>query len=252
MRILILPLVSLAMFLADVSPSHAQDAPPTWRPLEIFGCTFVEDADMSDLDPVIENWNEWMDERGIDDYFAELLIPNFTATSFPFEILWLGVWENGGAMAGLQQWFTEAEGLEEDFAEVVDCPLHLGMAATNVKPPAEPEGVVPVLFSDCTIHEGRTGPEARRALIEWTEYLTENGSDAGHWILRPGVGEEADASYSFKWVRAYSSYASLGHDFELVYNGGGFARLGDITGRVMSCDYPRVYNSRVLREMAED
>ncbi len=115
-----------------------------------------------------------------------------------------------------------------------------------------PTGIVPVEFTNCTVNEGRTGGEAHNAIIQYTEFLTENGSDAGHWIMRPGIGEEADADYTFKWITAYTSYASIGHDFDLYYNGGGAQRLNQLTGRIMSCDSARLYNSRVLREGAED
>ena len=242
---------SLVMLLGSTG-AQAQDGPPSWSPLEIYGCNFVDDADMDDLNRVIDTWNEWMDEDGVNDYAAILLSPFFTAASFPFDVLWVGIWENGAALSSLQRWLSEGGDVQDDFADVVDCPLHLGMAMNNIKPPGEPNGIVPVEFSDCKVSDGRIGPEGRNALVEWSEFLTENGSDAGHWILRPGVGEEADADYTFKWVTAYSSYESVGHDFELFFNGGGVQRFTELTGRVMSCDSPRMYNSRVVRQIADE
>jgi len=245
-------LVTSLTMLLGTTCAYAQGGPPTWAPMELYGCNFVGNADMDDLNTVIETWNEWADENGVDDYTALVLSPHFTAASFPFEVLWVGLWDNGAALGGMQQWLTEGGEVQDDFQEVLDCPLHQAFAITNIKPVGEPDGIVPVEFSNCTLHEGRIGPEARNALIEWTEYLTENGSDAGHWILRPGPGEVADADYSFKWVRAYSSWGSIGHDFELNLNGGGFQRFGELTGRVMSCDSSRIYNSRLVRESAEE
>ena len=237
--------------LLGTTGTYAQDA-PTWAPLEIIGCSFVDDADMGDFDAVVETWNEWMDDNGMNDYTAYVLSPHFTAASFAFDLIWVGVWDDGAALSSMQQWLTEGGDVLENFLEVTECLLHQAFAVTNIKQPGEPTGVVPVEFSNCTLHEGRVGPEARNALIEWTEFLAENGSDSGHWILRPGPGLEADDDYSFKWVTSYSSWESIGHDFELYFNGGGAAHLNDLTGSVMSCDSSRLYNSRMVRESAEE
>lgn len=242
------------MLLAQVTAVYAQPAPASWAPLEIFGCTFVGERDMSDLDPVIEAWNLWMDDNDIDTYTALTLTPHFTSAEFPFDILWVGAWADSTALGELQLWLEEGGEVQSDFAAVVDCPLHQGLAVTNIKEPAEQagEGLLPVAFTNCTILEGRTGPEARNALTEWTEHLTENGSDAGHWLLRPGPGEDPEADYSFKWVTGYSSWASVAHDFELYYNQGGDRMLDELTGRVISCDAPRFYNGRVVRQAAQE
>jgi hypothetical protein len=240
------------LLMISMTSVYAQDEPPTWAPLELFGCNFVEGADMDDLDAVIDNWNDWMDENGLDNYTGVVLSPHFTAGPFPYDVLWVGVWEDSAALGGTQQWLAEGGEIQDDFAEVVQCPLHQAFASNNVQPPAEATGIVPVAFSNCTINEGRIGPEARAAIVEYTEYLAEHGSVNGHWILRPAAGEQADADYSFKWVRSYSSWSEVGEYFDLLYNGGGIQRLGQITGRVMSCDSPRLYNSRLVRENAEE
>jgi hypothetical protein len=250
-RQIVLLVTSCAMLLG-ITSTYAQENPRTWAPSEIFGCTYADGADEDDLNGVIETWNEWMDANGNNEFTAILLSPYFTAASFPFEVLWVGIWENGAALAGIQQWLAEGGEVEEGFVNVLDCPGHSGMAINTVKELGEPTGIVPVEFTNCTVNEGRTGGEAHDAIIEYTEFLTENGSDAGHWIMRPGVGEEADADYTFKWVTAYTSYASLGHDFDLHFNGGGAQRLNQLTGRIMSCDSARVYNSRLLRESADN
>lgn len=239
--------------LVGMGSANAQDGPPTWNPIEIYGCNYVDGADMSDLDGVIATWNAWMDDNGFNNYAAFVLSPHFTAASFPYEVLWFGVWPDGAALAGTQQWLAEGGPVQEDFAEVIACPLHQAMAMSNLKEIGEvAEGdIVPVEFTDCTVNEGRIGPEAGGALIEWTEILTQNGSDAGHWVLRPGPGEEPDADYSFKWLTAYPSWASAGRDFEFYFNGGGEQRLAQLASRVFSCDHPRMYNSRLVRNIAD-
>ena len=240
------------LLMVAMTSVNAQDEVPMWAPLELYGCNFVDGADMDDLNAVIDTWNEWMDENNIDSYTAVVLSPYFTAGSFPYSVLWIGVWEDGAALGGTQQWLSEGGEIQDDFGEVIECPLHQAFAVNNVQEPAEAAGIVPVAFSNCTINEGRIGPEARAAIVEYIEFLADNGSVNGHWILRPAAGEELEADYSFKWVRAYSSWNEIGGYFDLLFNGGGFQALGEITGRVMSCDSPRVYNSRLVRQMAED
>jgi hypothetical protein len=70
---------------------------------------------MDELNRVIDAWNSWMDSNGRNDYTAIVLTPHFTAASFPCEVGWLGVWKDGGALAGLQEWLTEGASINEDF-----------------------------------------------------------------------------------------------------------------------------------------
>lgn len=244
---------SLAVFFV-FHDSQAQQTAPTWSPVEILGCTFVDGAGLDELDRVIAAWNRWMDDTGIDTYSAFVLTPQFTAASFPYEVGWLGVWADGEALAGLQQWLTDGAAINEDFMEVIECPLHQAMAITEVRDIGEvAEGdIVPAEFTNCTLEEGRMGPEALAAVSEWADYLAENGSQSGHWLLRPGPGEDPEATYSFKWISAYPSWAAVGRDFEQYFNGGGSSRLNELTGRVFSCDAPRMYNTRNVRAMAEE
>ncbi|HEY5622928.1 MAG TPA: hypothetical protein VIV14_04130 [Gammaproteobacteria bacterium] len=239
--------VSGALVLGQNTAS-AQQGPLTWAPLEIYGCTFNDGSNMDDLDAVIDTWNEWMDENSQNNYTAIVLMPQYVAGSFAYEVLWVGAWQDSAAIAGMQQWLTEGSEINAEFGEVVTCPLRQGFAVANVKPPAEAEDIAPVAFQNCTIAENRGGLDARIAITEFGEFLSEQGHEGGQWILRPAAGEEADASYSFKWVRSHPSYAALGSYFDIIFNRGGFQRLGELTGNVMSCDSPRVYNARVVRE----
>ena len=48
-------------------------------PVETFTCNYRAGMGPADLDKVIENWNEWMDDNGREDYFAVTLTPHYTA-----------------------------------------------------------------------------------------------------------------------------------------------------------------------------
>jgi len=243
--------------LLGISGALAQDGPPTFTPVEIIGCNFIGNNDMSDLTPVIENFNEWADEAGIDNYTAIISEPFFRNAQFPYDFLWIGMFADGAALGSvLHQWVNQSDDLPAQFDEVVDCPSRAGYASVSLKAASgegdgvEDGGKFILEFTNCTVHENRTGPEAAGAIREWIDYLTENGSSSSHSLLVPGPGEASDADYSFKWLKAHSSYISLGKEFELNLNNGGIGMRNDLFGRVMSCDSSRIYNSSFARESA--
>lgn len=218
-----------------------------WSPVEVYGCTYNDEPDENELSEAIESFSEWADDRGIYDYTAIVLDPYYVSASYPFDFLWVGLWDDATGLANIQQWLAEGAEVREQFAEVAQCPLHQTYITTRVKEPAEPTGIIPVEVSTCSVTEGRLGMEGGAAVAEWSMYLTESGSESGQWIFRPGWGDESGADYTFKWVKSYPSWASLGRDMEHFLNGGGEQRFGDIAGPVVDCDSPRVYLARIVR-----
>ncbi len=250
-----LGIVLVSSALTAVFAMGSALAQPTFTPTHLVPCTFTDGNDFSDLQGVIDGWNEWADESGIDDYTAILLQPFFRNAQFPWDYIWYGLFADGEAMgSGFNQWVNQSGDLPEQFAEVADCPAHLGLSSVTLKAPTgEGDGVEDggnfiIEISNCTVHENRTGPEAAAGIREWIEYLTENGSNSNHSLLLPGPGEATDASYSFKWVMGYSSWISLGAEYEISLNNGGIGRYNDIFGRLMDCDSSRIYNGSFIRE----
>jgi len=237
------------VLLFAVSGANAQENPRTWAPMEIIGCTFINDAGMDEFDRAVESWNNWMDRNDMNNYAAFVLTPQFVSPESEYDVGWLGAWADAASLADMQTWLTDGGDVRAEFDEVVDCPLHQALAINNVKPIGEvTEGsVVPVEFTNCTLNAGQGGAAAHDAIIRWTEYLTANGSNAGHWVMRPGPGEIPDAGYSFKWSVAYPSWADAAHDFDLYFNQGGDQRMAALLGPYFSCDNSRVYNSQNVR-----
>ena len=170
-------LVTSIGVLLGISGALAQDGPATFTPVEIIGCNFVGNNDMSDLTPVIENFNEWADEAGIDNYSAIISVPFFINAQFPYDYLWIGMFADGAAMgSGFHQWVNQSGDLPAQFAEVVDCPSRAGYASTSLKAASgegdgvEDGGKFILEFTNCTVHENRTGPEAAGAIREWISY----------------------------------------------------------------------------------
>ncbi len=222
--------------------------------MEIVGCTFIDGAGMDDLDRVVDSWNDWMDENGIDNYSAYLLTPQFVSAENEYDIGWLGAWADAASLGDMQTWMESGGDVREDFNEVLNCPMHQALAVNNVKSPGEiPDpSIVPVEFANCTLNEGQGGSAAHDAIIRYTNYLTQNGSNSGHWVMRPGPGEVPDASYSFKWVAAYPTWADAAIDFELYFNQGGDQIMSRYLSPYFSCDNSRVYHSRNIREMVTE
>ncbi len=254
---IILVTAAVTTFLG-ISGAVAQDGPPTFAPVEIIGCTFDEGNDMDDLMPVIDDWNEWADEAGIDGYTAIISVPFFRNAQFPYDFLWVGIFSDSTALGSvLHQWVNQSGDLPEQFSEVVDCPSRTGFSSVTLKAAGgegdgvEDGGKFILEFTNCTVQEGRTGPEAADGIRGWIEYLTDNGSNSSHSLLLPGPGEAADADYSFKWLRGYSSYISLGREYELSINNGGIGRRNELFGPLMTCDSSRIYYSSFVRESEE-
>ena len=237
--------------LLGISGASAQDGPPTFSPFEIIGCNF------DDLMPVVDDFNEWADEIGLDGYSAFISVPFFRNGQFPWDFLWMGAFSDGEAMgSGFHQWVNQSGDLQEQFEEVTTCPMRIGLASTTIKAPTgdgdgvEDGGKIITQFTNCTVHEGRTRGEGAGAVREWVDYLTGKGSRSSHWLMVPGPGEATDADYSFKWMTIHSSWVSAGGEFEMALNDGGLGMRGEILGRVMSCDSPRIYNTTFVREAA--
>ena len=230
----------------------AQEGPPRFTPIQLYGCNLVDGSELSDLEGPFNELNEWMDEEGVDDYTLVNMVPFYMNGNFPWDLLILGAWPSGESMgAGLNRWVSDGGELRESFSEVIDCPMHQGFASIVLNEPGgDDDGNFAISFSNCTVADGRTGPEGVGGIREWIEYEQERGLDVPHWIALPGPGESADATYTYKWITAYDSYETLGDLYEIRMNDGGLGAYNNIFSRLLSCDPPRIYNGRMIRAAA--
>ncbi|MBT8101052.1 MAG: hypothetical protein KJO82_14955 [Gammaproteobacteria bacterium] len=110
---------------------------PNFVPVETFTCKFKDGADHDDLNDVIEEWNTYMDDEGVDNYFAATVQPHYVG-EFAFDIGWLGAWADGNAMgAGTDNWLSTGGELNAKFLSVLDCQSHTNFASVNLKPPKD-------------------------------------------------------------------------------------------------------------------
>ena len=224
--------------------------------VEIYGCTYRANNDMGDLLAVTRRWNTWADQRNFTDYSAQILTPYFYSTAFPYDVIWLGVYRNAEALgAGEAAWLAEGGEMNAAFGEVVECSVHAQYAGLPTHLPAQPppdsDAVPLVSFQDCSLENERTVPEALQAHREWGDYLAERGSDLFSGVLFPIAGEDPDADYTYKAVTAYPSAVARARALAAL-GGGGLQRAGQIFGRNVNCDTPRIYTSNSVRDMAED
>lgn len=227
-------------------PSYAQvteDSMGKVVPVHLYICNFVGRKGPSDLNKVIANWNLYMDERNSTNYAAWTLAPYHYGGDNTFDVAWLGVYTDGNALgAATDQWLAEGAELRDDFAEVLDCVAHLGMASAMYKRPADTgtpaTGIITIM--DCKLNEGHRYEDIQAAEVQWAEHMTRSGSTAGtyHWFPQFGGG---NAEFDYKVVNAYASYAELGADWERFANGGGRAASEETFGDIDECDDARVY-----------
>jgi len=119
----------------------------------------------------------------------------------------------------------------------------------NIRPPAdswpEKEGVA--AFSNCTLGEGKTVPDAMEIHQAWSKHLDATGSKAGMWAFFPGAGNN-DVDWNYKIVMSHPDYISYGADWENFTNGQGWRKAMEMgSGNVVRCDSPRVYHSVTVR-----
>ena len=233
--------------LAD---SHEGDAAePRWfAPVNAWTCDYRDGKGPADLEPVIDNWNAWMDDNDQTEYFAVTLTPVYFGEN-TFDVGWLGSWPGGSSMGrGMEIWFNEGQGVAAQFFEVLDCGSHSNFASAELKDPGgdgPPDNIV-VAFTDCTVNEGVEWDAVWAGLDSWAAYQEEHGYGEGTWIMFPAYGG-GDADFDFKIVSGYDSHTEMGDDYELYVKRADYFKYGELLGSLIECDDARLYNGTVRR-----
>ncbi len=248
-------LVATALLFAVPTPvlADGHEAGPGATMVHARTCNFNDRQDMGDLERVIDDWNEWADNRGISNYLALTMTPNFHGAE-TFDVGWIGVSQGGEALGeAFDMWAAEGGDLAERFAEVVTCDTHGMFLSVESKPasnPEPPDNVV-VAFHDCKMTKGTSSGQFWQALGAWTEYMTENGYPQGQWIWYPAFGG-GDVDYDFKMVQGFENHAAVGKSFDLWMQHQSWRSFEVIMEPVVECDDARVYDATVQRRPAID
>ncbi len=219
---------------------------PSYSPVELFTCNYNKGKDSKDLDRVIGKFRKWADAND-PGYTAWTLTPVYTSADIEFDVGWLGTWNDFAAQgASADNW--AANGMQADFDKVISCDSHSSAASANIIPPASetpPESGV-ILFSSCTYAEGSGGEQAFAAHQQMSAYMKSKGSTAGAWVFYPGMGS-GDIDFDYYFVRGYTDFKAVAHDSNVITNGAGYRKAGEIFKGVTDCDIPRAYAASLVR-----
>ena len=254
MRKILFAALSAALLSTAGIATAAENEGRRFVPVETFTCNFQDGKSMADLEPVIDAWNKWADDKGFSDYFAAVVTPHYFG-EYPFDIGWLGAWKDGNAMgAGEDAWINEGGEVSAMFFDVIDCDSHTNFASTLVKPPQDPEEgdtTFVLEFSNCSVKDGKTYDEVMAGMDAWAEYQSENGFTNSTYAMFPVFGE-SNNDYDMKRVQGHDDHTAAGADYERMGNGGHWRKQREILGELVDCDISRVYNAREVRAWEDD
>jgi hypothetical protein len=237
-----------SVVLIATDASAQQDAPSPTPVVELFPCTYRDNNDMDNLRSVNARFNTWADRNNVTSYTAFTMTPYAYSAELETDVLWLGAWPNGTAMGENEAlWQSQGGDVAAAFDAVVECNAHSLYAEVVIHQPGTPppeRGIV--MFEDCSVHEGRTVPEAIAAATQWAEYANARGPEAFSAFLFPLAGLANDADYDFKVITGFASMQDFGKGTDM-YTGGGFQRAEELFGRLLTCNSPRIYNLERVR-----
>ena len=245
--------VSIALAFAS-SWAQEDSEEPVIYPVETYTCKYNDGQDPSDLEKVIDAWNEYMDELGVNNYFAMTVTPQYFGGE-TFDVGWLAASPTAEELgAGMDSWMTDGREQAAAFARVLTCDSHSNFATMQIKEPPERESPddTPVLsFANCSAVEGKSMDDVFTAMDAWTAYTIENGYRNGEWVMFPAYGVD-DVDFDFKLVNGYDNHADMGKDYDQYANGGGYQKHAELLGAVMRCDVSRVYDGIVRRRVSSE
>jgi hypothetical protein len=249
---------ALAILVLGIGSAFAQDdaaEEPDWRPVETFTCNYLDGKGRADLDEVIEEWNDWWDDKGMNSYFGATITPYYFG-ELRFELGWLGAWTDGAVMgSSLDTWTTEGVGMNAKFFEVLDCGSHSSFASINVRQPDNDDDddgsdTFILNFSNCSFEEDKTLGDYLAAQNEWNDYADEVGIVGGTWVMFPLAGEAND-DYDFKLVSSEPDHTTVGTNFD-IYAQGHYRKSNELFNDLLDCDSTRVYKAHVERSMESE
>lgn len=233
---------------ADNHESEASDM--VIRPVAAAACNFNDGMGPDDLDDAVAEWNEWMDERGANGYFAMTVTPVYYGSE-TFDFGWLGSWMSGDDMgAGLDDWHQHGGEMAATFAAVATCSTNSNFATGQIKPMAseDDDDEFVISFSNCTIRDGVDFDGLVAGFKAVAAKEAEQGFVNGTWMMFPVFGG-GDEDFDFKLVDASPNFTQFGRIYEWYSNGGGWQYSMEHAGSVASCDVARLYNAKVRRNI---
>lgn len=234
--------------LVCICSASAQQQIP-FLPTELFICNYQDGNDMSDLQGVHDEFNEWADGAGVNSFTAYMLMPAFHSNELAADVIYMNIWNSGEAMGNGAATIAAGDGAA-GFDEVLDCGAHQLFMLAGIKPPSDgllANGAV-FQFTNCTLMDNRNGGDGIAAAQAWANATGEAGILDAQALLFPVAGEVGSADYSFKWITGTSSVRAFGRSIDQYMAGGLVQTRGSMMRDLASCDSQRIYNSVLVRE----
>lgn len=231
---------ALVLAAASAAPSSAQDN-ATAQPLELYACTFKEGKGFADLESANKGLKKWAAKhsRG---YNAWMITPQFRTGEMPFEVGFIGAYDNAEQFgAQMQKWVHESGAVSQAYTDALDCSHALMASYTILEPDGEPgDGVV--WFARCSLDDDSGMADAMAGHSSVSAMMVEMEAPGASWILAPSLGV-GDVEFDYYHVAAWPSYAALGKAFEAYMNGGGITRANATMDDVAHCSSPNLYDA---------
>jgi len=252
----IAPAAMLLLVSVAATAAESEGDGLRYRPVEAFICKYREGKGPADLDAVNEEWNEWMDSVGENDYLAAVMTPHYHADYDSMDVGWLGVWRDGNAMGvGTDLWMNEGGDVGMKYFEVLDCKSGSAYVSTMLRAPKddgdESDNSFVASFSNCSLKDDGDGAwdrfvEAHKA---WNAYADENGIGGSAYLWWPTAGEK-EIDWDFKYITAWDDHTMRGASWQ-KFADGHWAKRQELVG-MLDCDVSRLYDAEIVRNMADD
>ena len=213
-------------------------------PVEFWSCSFRDGKDMGDLDKAIDGYNAWAGKND-NSQVAWVMTPVFYGPENTIDVAWLGVWPDGNAWGKFQDAFDASAGKVLDgFMEVVTCNAHEMATSLAINAPEEPPQDGMVLFSRCTVAEGKTPDEAVGAHRQLSAKMG-GKTGANSWLFFPGSGSSQQGSaYQYWQVLGFDNHTELGAAWEMYTNGGGWKTATSTLSEATRCGDTTTWRAR--------
>lgn len=225
----------------------AQDGEDRVVPVEFFACEYQDGKNMGDLKEVIAKFNKWADKND-STYSAWTLTPQFHS-GVDFDVGWMGVWPDGKAFGVSQDtWMKGGKDIAREFNKVVDCgDRHELLSSATIHAPGGPGDDGVVMFSACTLKEGKTFRDSFEAHKKLAKAMAAKGNKAKSWLFYPGVGA-GEIDFHYWRVLGFNNYTEFGEAAEIFLNEGGWEIAMKTLGPVVSCKQPAAFDARLARK----